>query len=240
MSDVRHDGRYGDYVELRGGKVPPVDRDILLAIPSRVRGLTQGGLSHAVKASANTHAGLGAFDVSIGGMSKDEVWAMSSELLRSGIVPFPRGFVADSFQGRTVGNIHDGNEHVHCCSVESYAHLHPQAKAQVDEYRRGGDGLRGGARYTGPRTPLGRWADSPYNPANVRDEQGVLVVQVEELLGLDVDRQPTKRRPRGFEVTYVRRVKRWGRWNVVTERGTYYAVADDTQRFLAEPSAPVA
>ena len=232
MSDVHHDHAYGDWVLFRGGRIPPVDRDILLAIPSYVRGLTQGGLSSAVKASAHTHVGLGAFDISIGGMSKAEVWTMASELLRSGIVPFPRGFVSDSFQGRTVGNIHDGNEHIHCCSVESYAHLHPQAKAQVDEYRRGGDGLRGSAGYTGPRTPLGRWADSPYNPANVRREGGTSVVGVDTLLGLDVDRATRTSRERGATVAYVRRVRRWGRWNAVTDDGTYYAIADDRQQYL--------
>jgi hypothetical protein len=73
------------------------------------------------------------------------------ELIRSGIVGYPRGFIADSFQN---------NKHGHFVSVELYRHAHLQMQAQINEYKRGGDSLVGNRPYTGPKVPLGRWKDS--------------------------------------------------------------------------------
>lgn len=163
---VMHSDKYRcDYVSWRGGNFPLGTRAKLLAIPSTVR-VTQGGLSFA-PASAMTHAGLGAFDLNTDGMTKDQVWQQARELLSVGIIPFPRGFNADSFQGRTISNTNDGNEHLHCIDTDEYDHLHPEAQAQVNEWKRGGDGLVGSARYYGPSGSLGKWADSPWNPKNI-------------------------------------------------------------------------
>ena len=221
-------GHSGGYVPVQVARV----LDAVAAETGRPIYLSQGGLSGAVKASAKTHLGLGAFDIALDGRTKAQVWTLVSALLRAGIIGFPRGFTWDSFQGRTLGNLHDGNEHIHCCSVDCYDSLHPQAQDQVDEWKRGGDGLVGNARYTGPSTPLGSWATSPVNPANIVDGAGTLYVAIGQLLGLDVDRVQREDKDRGAVIHYRRKVKRWGRWNAVTVKGTYFAIADGSQTYL--------
>jgi hypothetical protein len=252
MGSVMHSSRYdSDYVWYGkghghdGGWVP-VNLVEVLNTAAEVTGcpiyLSQGGLSTSTPASANTHRGLGAFDVALDGRTKAQVWTLASALRRSGIDAFPRGFTWDSFQGRTLSNLHDGNEHLHCVSYDNQDNLDPSAWAQVKENLKGGDGLVGSARYTGPSTPLEHWKTSPYNPANIRERGGVLYVQTAHLLGLSVDRVQKKERDHGYKLTYVKQVKRWGRWNAVTQQGTYYAIADATQTYLAPepPSAAAA
>lgn len=231
---IRTDPRYGQYVQFRGGKVPPLVADVLLAIPSTVRGLTQGGLSSVVPQSAKTHVGLGAFDITIRGMTKAEVWAMCSELLRSGVVAFPRGFTWDSFQGRRLDDIHDGNEHIHAVSWDCYRQLHAQARAQVDEYLHGGDGLVGSKKYTGPKTKLEHWSTSPYNPANRRPRADLFTVRANPgLIATDVDRRRITLVPNGAEVRSVAVCHRWGRNNVVTAGGQYLPIEYLTVKELA-------
>jgi hypothetical protein len=243
MSDVKHNKTYGDYTWWRGGNMTPLDVVIGLALPSTVN-LSQGGLNGTVTASAKTHYGLGAFDVRIAGWDKEQTWNFASEGLRSGWIVFPRGFVWDTFQGRSLKDIHDGNEHCHVCSRESYDHLHPQAQSQIDEYlRNGGDGLVGSAGYTGPATKADRWANSPYNPKNIKKVQGFATVEVDGLIGNSVDRYKRKVRDKGFEIEFVQQVKRWGRWNLVTEAGIYYALEVDGKVYTKivekeEPDAP--
>jgi GH25 family lysozyme M1 (1,4-beta-N-acetylmuramidase) len=218
---THYSGRYqSEYVGLNGGWVTPIDREILLRCASAVEWhtlrLSQGGLSNAVRASAKTHYGLGVGDIALDGRPKAKVWKLCAALIRSGIVAFPRGFIADSFQN---------NRHIHFASVESYSHAHPQLQAQINEYKRGGDGLVGNRHYTGPKVPLGRWKDSPYNPANIKEDNGIYCVNVSPgsvLYGLDVDRNKIKTREVGFEIQAAKRIKRWGRWNVVTASSTYY------------------
>jgi hypothetical protein len=127
----------------RGGYFPPRTVVKLTAIPSTVT-VTQGGLSTAVKGSAFTHAGLGCFDLRTHGKTKSQVWQQAKELFAVGILAFPRGFNWDSFQGPTVSNISDGNEHLHCIDTDEYSHLHPQAR------RRSTSGSAG--RPASPRT----------------------------------------------------------------------------------------
>jgi hypothetical protein len=110
-------------------------------------------------------------------------------------------------------------------AVESKDHAHPQLQAQINEYKRGGDGLRGNQPYTGPNVPLGRWKESPYNPANIKPDTAVYYVNVSPgsvLYGLDVDRNKIKTRERGYKIQAAKQVKRWGRWNIVTAQSTYY------------------
>jgi hypothetical protein len=213
---------HSEYVGLNGGWVTPIDREIVLACASVVQWhtvrLSQGGLNDTVPASAKTHFGLGVGDIALDGRSKTQVWKLCAALIRSGVIGFPRGFIADSFQN---------NKHIHFASVESKGHAHPQLQAQINEYKRGGDGLVGNRPYPGPKVPLGRWKDSPYNPANIKADTAIYYVNVSPgsvLHGLDVDRNNIKTRERGYKVHAARRVKRWGRWNVVTAQSTYYSV----------------
>jgi hypothetical protein len=174
---LMHSSKWGtDYVSWRGGNFPPQTRDKLLAIPSNV-GVTQGGLSWA-PASAMTHAGLGAFDLNTDGKTKAQVWQQVRELLSVGVIAFPRGFNYDSFQGKTISNTNDGNEHLHCLDTDEYDHLHPEAQSQVNEWKKfragqskDGDGLVGSHPYYGPGDSLGKWADSPWNPVNIAKKE---------------------------------------------------------------------
>lgn len=224
------------YRKWRGGNMTPTGIAVCEAIPTYVD-LVQGGLQNsAVKASARTHNGLGAYDIGVRGLSKKATEELCSQLDRSGECAYPRGglFGSPFF-----------TSHVHVASANDYASLHPEAQAQVRDFkakpRR--NGLAGRGRYVGPSTPLGSWSDSPYNPKNIKAPDAArYVVSVGELIGLDVDRKPKKARARGFEVDADRLVRRWGRWNVVTTAGTFYAIADDRQTYLQPlippPAAP--
>lgn len=225
LPTVQHSAKYNaDYMTWKGeGWVTVKDHAILTALDEESmpfwRGLhlTQGGLSTSVAASANTHAGLGCFDVRTKNNSKDEVWELASMFLRSGMVFFPRGYVADSFQDA---------KHGHVVSRESYDSLHPSAKAQYREYIAGGDGLVGSAKYTGPSTPFERWTTSPYNGANITEGAQTYWVSVADgfLWGLDVDRKKVTTRDKGAAVVSDCRVERWGRSNAVTPEDVYFAM----------------
>jgi len=207
------------YVELGPGRyVTPIDKTILLAC-ARASGwgtvrLSQGGLSTKVADSAYTHAGLGAVDVAPDGRDKDAVFKYCAHLIRSGIVAFPRGYGGDPWADQ---------QHIHTASLESYDHAHQQLQDQIDEFRLGGDGLKGDNLYNGPNVKLDRWANSPYNPVNIKADTGKYVVDVDALYGRNVDNAVVRRRVRGYVVQAARQIKRWGRWNVVTDTPTYYA-----------------
>lgn len=215
-----------------GGWVTPIDAQILAAVQGGTWGkirLSQGGLSTSEPKSARTHEGLGAWDIAIDGRSKTLVWRLCRKLLRSGVVAFPRGY-GDKMSP----------QHIHCVSRESLQHLHPEAKAQLTSRTYGylhpimgkrGAGLAGARwrRYIGPRTPLERWGDSPYNKSNISADSQTYYVDVEpgaHLQGLNVDGRPIKTRERGFAIIADRQVRRWGRQNVVTRAGTFYALDD--------------
>ncbi len=213
-----------------GGAVTPVDATILRAVQGATWGdilLSQGGLSGSEPKSAKTHLGLGVWDIAIDGRSKAEVWRLARRLLRSGVVAFPRGFG----DGMTP-------KHIHCVSQESLAHAHAEAQEQLNSGRFGylhtvggkrGAGLAGSpdSRYIGPGTTPDRWSDSPYNPANITADTNTYFVDVAPgttLLGLNVDRKVKFNRPPGFKLVAARQIRRWGRQNVVTKSGTYYAL----------------
>jgi hypothetical protein len=223
---VKHSDQYhSDYVFWRGGNIPPLVVEILEAIPSTVR-LSQGGLSNSVAASARTHNGLGAYDISVKGWSKKKILTLCAELIRSGECAFPRG----GWFGSAVFSTH-----VHVCSNNCYPSLHPEAQAQVRDFehtpRR--NGLVGHGRYSGPNVALGTWKDSPYNPDNIREGKGVFYVASDALLGLSVDRKTKESKKKGDRISYVLQVRRWGRWNAVTGRGRYFAISDDKQIYLS-------
>ncbi len=234
---IRHSDKYkADYVWYGkggghdGGWIPvnlvPILDAVAKATGKKIR-LSQGGLSNSVPASGQTHNGLGSFDIPLDGRTKGESWALASALLRSGVACFPRGFTWDSFQGKTLENLHDGIEHLHCVSWENYANLHRSAQLQIDEYLKGGDGLKGSAKYTGPSTKLEHWATSPYNPRNVTPDVQTYVVDVGEngfLWGLDVDRKKVTKQNPGAVIQTDRRITRWDRINAVTPAGIYYSL----------------
>jgi hypothetical protein len=178
---LMHSSKWGsDYVSFRGGYVPPVVRDMLLAIPSSVT-LSQGGLSTSVSASANTHAGLGAYDVKVSGWSKAAILKICSELISCGECAFPRGprWGSPSFA-----------EHVHVCSNNAYDSLHPEAQAQVRDFKHNPrrNGLVGHGAYVGPSTLLGRWSDSPWNPVNIAKKELELPTTAEVAKALATDK----------------------------------------------------
>lgn len=233
---VKHSA-YGDYVRWGqvagkgGGWVTPVDAEILAAVevagmddwgPIR---LSQGGLSSSEPKSAKTHVGLGAWDIAIDGRDKNRVWRLAARLLRSGVVAFPRGYG----DGMTP-------QHIHCVSWESLSHTHAEAHAQLDALSFGylhkiagkrGAGLAGARwrRYIGPDNAVEHWETSPYRPENVTEDTATYTVTAEpSLLGLNVDRQQVTSRKTGATITATKQVRRWGRQNIVTAEGDYYAL----------------
>lgn len=207
------------YTELGSGRyVTPLDKQIVIACATAsgwgtVR-LSQGGLSTSVTASALTHAGLGVVDIAPDGRSKEDVWRYAAALIRSGIIGFPRGYGGDSWGDQ---------KHIHCVSVESAEHAHKQAQDQIDEFKRGGDGLVGDKSYNGPNVKLGSWKESPYNPVNIKPDTGKYGVDTDRLYGRDVDYAIVRQRTRGYVIQAAKQIYRWGRWNVVTKTPTYYA-----------------
>lgn len=222
---------WGKYVVWRDAKMPLQLAQICMAVPSRVDPV-QGGISFAGP-SAGTHAGLGVIDTNTDGMSKADVWEQARQFWRSGALYCPRGFTRDSFQGLTIANPNDGNEHAHILLVSAKSQMPQSARSQIEELLRGGDGLVGTASYTGPEIKLGSWAASPYNPVNINPVERRLYVQVDALQGTNIDRRPTVLRHKGEGINSVKYVKRWGRWNAVTSSGTYYAVKDRAGVYLA-------
>jgi GH25 family lysozyme M1 (1,4-beta-N-acetylmuramidase) len=219
---IKHSTKWDvDYQTWKGqGWVTVKDHAILTAIEAEVRpwwgtlNLSQGGLSTAVAASAGTHTGLGAFDVRTADKPKAAVWKLASVFLRCGMVFFPRGYIADSFQNA---------KHGHVVSRESYYSLHPSAQAQYKEYRDGGDGLVGSRTYTGPDTDFERWSGSALNPLNITGDTAAYRVTASELLGLNVDRERVTSKKKDETVTAVKQVYRWDRPNIVTAEGVFFA-----------------
>ena len=229
---IMHHRTWGAFVRFRGAAVPPKTDLVLRAIPTTVVP-TQGGLSDVVPESANTHVGIGAYDLSTRGMNRKRTRAYAAELIRSGECAYPRGGLFGSWF--FVPHLHVVSDN---CPRSS---LHPEARVQLDDFkatpRR--NGLAGHGRYVGPSTPLGSWETSPYNPKNIRElpkgERTYYVVSG-TLQGLTIDRKPKGPgfvRKRGHKLVGVRLVRRWGRWNLVTRHGTYYAVKDRTQTYLS-------
>jgi Glycosyl hydrolases family 25 len=240
---THHSSTWGvDYTAWDGEWVTVEDYAILRNLESEVRPwwghieIVQGGLSAGPK-SANTHMGLGCFDVSVKDPSTGAYRGVATVLRvagffnRSGLLAFIRGYGL----GRTLAtDPFRTNRHLHVVSWESFDSLHPEAKAQLSEYQRwldgekDGDGLVGQHPYPGPLPPeLEHWDTSPYNPQNIKGDVGTYYVDVAPdsvLFGLNVDRQKVRERERGYEIKAAKQINRWGRWNVVTATPTYYAL----------------
>jgi len=222
-----------DYVKYDGCKVRPQHLDTMLAAAKYTIGwgplhLTQGGISRTVKASARTHYDLDVVDISTRGRSKFSlVWTMTTNLFETGNLPFPRGYVRDNFQGKSVSNTQDGNEHIHdIYAPAKYGHV--QLQNQYHEWKSyRGDGLVGPAHYTGPSIDaIVPWKESMFNPANRTEMFAHGIVNVTEgstLLGLDRYRNVMRHATRGQDMQFIAKVKRWGRDNYLTETGLFYA-----------------
>lgn len=222
--------KYGPYVLYQNKAVDPDDLVRLLAVCRYSHGkklwITQGGLSDG-SLSGNTHLRMHVYDIAINAWTKEEVWDFCRVATLCGIRPFPRGFTYDSFQGRTIGNKNDGNEHLHVLVGTDYFEKGHPARYQQVEYDNHGDGLVGSARYTGPWHEVKGlyWEDSPYNPSNRYDKvQQFRVTADPALLGLDVDRKPLVSRELGSVVDSVAVVRRWGRDNAMTASRNFYAL----------------
>ena len=210
-----------DYVQYQGCAVRPRHLDSMLAAAEYTPGwgrlnLMQGGLSGSVSASAKTHLYLDAGDISVKGKSRSLVWKFCANLFENGNLPFPRGFTSDSFQN---------NKHIHDLWYMGGAG-HPSLVAQENEWRKyRGDGLIGPARYTGPDLTPGLWAESMFNPMNRIDfeEPVTMYVTADALQGLNRARKSKIVRPRGRELEFVAKVRRWRRWNYLTKYETFYA-----------------
>lgn len=230
MPVVQRHPVWGSYVVVQGRKVTPRMWEILQAC-AKATGygtltILQGGISTSVSASAATHAGLGVVDIRTRGKTRRKVWAFTAALLRSGVVAFPRGFTNDSFQN---------NQHIHAVQYPATM-AHWSAEQQATRYKRYGEnGLANRGPYYGPRVPLGTWESSPYNPRNIKPGVVRMKVTASSLVGLTVDREDKGiRRPRGYTIRGTR-IKRWGRWNLVTSKGTWYAITPSfgsTERYL--------
>ncbi|MGV3623202.1 MAG: hypothetical protein ACO1OB_20450, partial [Archangium sp.] len=92
--------------------------------------ITQGSYSNGVSASAGTHDGGGALDISIRGYSSANADKVVKAMRMAGFAAWRRG-VNDSF-----------SPHIHAIAIGD-KRATQVAKNQVSEYFRGGDGLVG-------------------------------------------------------------------------------------------------
>ena len=208
-------------VTYQGCIVRPIHLEAMQAAAKNTPGwgvlnLSQGGYS-GVKASAGTHLKLDAVDIKVNGKSKQLVWEFCANLFECGNLPFPRGYVNDSFQN---------NKHIHNlwwpCSEGTVS-----LRNQYYEFLNGGDGLIGSGKYVGPKPKnLTTWANSMFHPGNRIDYPTKIPVTVSvstTLLGLDRNRNHKTERENGYQFNAVAKIRRWGRWNYLTKYETFYA-----------------
>lgn len=143
----------------RGVRVHEQTRDQLLEV-ERLTGIrvrpTQGSYSTAVGASAGTHSEGGAVDLSVDGLTKGQITALVFACRRVGLSgtwfrPYRRGVWA---------------AHIHCVSTDG-PDLAPSAARQIDERRKGGDGLVGDQPdpHANMQIPIRTWAQYRALPA---------------------------------------------------------------------------
>lgn len=117
--------------------------------------ITQGSYSDSVGASAGTHAGGGAADLSTRGYSREQALALVTELRkRNGCAWL-----------RTAEFGWSGTEHIHVI-VRDEPDLSPAAQRQVADYDRGLNGLASQGRDPFPRPP-----QHPYDPGGTPSPQ---------------------------------------------------------------------
>ena len=135
-----------DIVHWRGSRFDP--RTVaMLQEAERISGLrmepTQGSYNTSVSASAGSHDGGGAVDLSVRHLSRSERAQAVAALRRVGFAAWLR----TKQQGFTL-------EHVHAIAV-GCPDLSPLAARQVADYKAGRNGLKNGARDDGPRDWVG-------------------------------------------------------------------------------------
>lgn len=239
------------YVSWHGGLVAVQDVEILEVIAALVAPwwgelrIMQGGLSFN-RLSAGTHGGFGVYDVQTNGRrpdgkarTKEDVLRLAGIFLQCGLVFFVRGYGLGLV--RLALDFFRNNRHGHVVSRELYGPgMAEGAKKQYREFDRfrtdprrnpDGDGLVGSHPYPGPVASMFcRWADSSLNPANQAppvEDLGLYYCTVKDgfLYGLDAARNkvPGWELDRGESVQAYQRAPRWGRDNIVTAGGRWYA-----------------
>ena len=122
-------------VSWRGKTFDARTRDMLVEAEklSRVKIVpTQGSYSSSVGASAGTHSGGGAVDISVTGLSWTQIVALVKSMRRVGFASWYRP--ANS----------SWSPHIHAIAIGA-TDLAPAARRQVEEWKAGGDGLVGTA-----------------------------------------------------------------------------------------------
>jgi hypothetical protein len=112
-----------------------------LGVPTPFR-LVQGSYHRGVGGSAHTHDAGGSIDFRTRGLRKQTIAKMVKSLRMAGFAAWSRGNGHDRF-----------SPHIHGVAIGD-REAHPSAKAQVQEYFRGGDGLVGSRR--DPDRAIGR------------------------------------------------------------------------------------
>lgn len=113
--------------------------------------ITQGGYNAGgVGASAGTHDGGGAYDLSVNGLNDKQIRAMVKWLRKAGFAAWFRNW--------------PGNRHVHAILL-GHRTASPGAKQQMDSYRAGRDGLAANLLDSTWRpNPLVRWSHKQGKP----------------------------------------------------------------------------
>lgn len=186
---------------------------------------TQGGYNrNGVSASGGTHDGGAVVDLSVVGWSHNQRVRMVLWMRKCGWAAWLRS--------PTQGN---WPWHIHGVRIGDLS-ASQVARAQVISYRNGRNGLASRVRDDGPHTFYTTWEASPYNPRNQKPGKVRMKVIRGPLQGLTANRNPKGAkylRSVGFQMSGIR-VKRWGRWNLMTSWETFYAIKDPdgTPRYL--------
>lgn len=136
--------------------------------------ILQGSYNSGVSASAGTHDGGGAIDVSVGGVNKDQVVLVLRQV----------GFAA--WYRPTRPGV--WNEHIHAIAIGD-PEMSSGARNQVQDYYAGRDGLAGNGPDNGPRlNPIPTWPqklpligslsiNNQFKAKNPKPKNGVRAVQ---------------------------------------------------------------
>lgn len=130
---------------------------------------TQGSYNTSVSASAGTHAGGGAVDIRTRHLTRPQVDQLVAALRRVGFAAWYR----TRAQGFTM-------DHIHGIAVDC-PDLSTGAQAQVSQYLRGTNGLKGAGRDDGPRQWAGRtWEQYRAEQKPEPDDQQQAAASTEE------------------------------------------------------------
>ena len=141
--------------------------------------VVQGSYNQGVSASAGTHDGGGAVDLSIWGLSDDQIWHVLTELRKRGVAAWHRT-TAQGF-----------SPHIHGIDSGS-THLQWLAASQITDYKNGRNGLASHAADQGPKiavTPQ-TWqqiVEGDNMPLTDKDVDKVAAAVVNRLMHAEID-----------------------------------------------------